>query len=163
MVALMVIFFYALPAVAQDSLEMTETYFSKGDLKKSADSAEKVLKENPGNIKAGIILAESLSELKKFSKAISVYKDLITREPDNMELIYRLGVVLEKAEYIANAIAAYKQVIEKKPGHAPAHYRLGLCYARSMDLSEAYAEFRILKKLDNKLANELLPYIQSNK
>ena len=156
-------FFSAGTSWAEDPLASAETYFSKGQFGKAARQAEKVLKKQPDNIKAGIILAESLSESGKFMRAIAVYKDLIRIYPDNMDLVFSIGIVYNKSEYHVNAADAYKQVIAKQPENLNAHHRLGVSYALCMDLNDAYSEYRFLKKRDEKLADDLLQYIQTNR
>jgi Tfp pilus assembly protein PilF len=124
--------------------------------------AEKILEKDPSNAKAGIILAESYNGDGKFQKAAKVYTDMIKNEPENMDLVFRLGIVYNNAEYHLNAAEAFKKVVEVQPGNMVAHHRLGVSYALGMDLSKAYDEYRILKKHDEKLAKDLLDYIQTN-
>jgi tetratricopeptide (TPR) repeat protein len=152
-----------IPCFSEEPLEKADSLYSKGDFSAAASCAEKILKDDPHNVKAGCILADSLCELRKCPKGIEIYRNMIRRDPENMELTYRFGVVLSKAEFYANAVTAFRQVIEKFPDHALAHYRLGRCHASTMDLSAAYDEYRILKKLDKKLADDLLSYIQTNR
>ncbi len=149
-------------ALAADTIEEAADLFSKGEFSKAARISEKILKNQPDNINAGMILAECHNESRKYMKAISVYKDLIKKYPDNMELVFRLGIVYNNAEYHANAVEAYKQVLAAQPENLKARHRLGMSYALCMDLSDAYEEYRFLKKRDEKLANDLLEYIQTN-
>ncbi|MBU1172804.1 MAG: tetratricopeptide repeat protein [Proteobacteria bacterium] len=158
-----ILFFICQPVLAEGNLEKADRYFSEGNFKKSAKYAEKALKEDPGNIKACVFLAESFSERGQMTKAIEVYKDMIKQFPDNMDLVFRLGLVYNKFEYHQNAVDTYKKILEKEPGNVLAHHRLGVSYSRCMELSAAYAEYRILKNLDDKLARDLLQYIQTNK
>lgn len=162
MTVALLVFFWSMTAAALDSIEDAEMSFAKGEFKQAAKLAEKLLKTEPDNIRAGIVLAECYNESKKYMKAISLYKDLVKKAPDNMELVFRLGIVYNNAEYHANAVDVYKQIVAVQPENMKAHHRLGISYALCMDLSAAYDEFRILKKRDEKLANDLLQYIQTN-
>ncbi|MFA6011581.1 MAG: tetratricopeptide repeat protein [Desulfobacteraceae bacterium] len=162
MIIALLLVFWSLPATALDSIEDAEMSFAKGEFKQASKQAEKLLKTQPDNIRAGIVLAECHNESQKYMKAISIYKDLIKKAPDNMELVFRLGIVYNNAEYHANAVDVYKQIVAVQPENMKAHHRLGISYALCMDLSAAYDEFRILKKRDEKLANDLLQYIQTN-
>lgn len=146
-----------------ETLEEAEALFVKKEYGKSARMAEKLLKEQPDNLRAGLVLAESLNENRKYLKAIDVYKDLIRQFPDNMDLVFNLGIVYNNAEYHANAVTAYEQVVTVQPDNLKARHRLGVSHALCMDLSKAYEVYRFLKKRDEKLANDLLEYIQSNR
>lgn len=162
MTVALLLLLWSMSAVALDSIEDAEMSFAKGEFKQAAKQAEKLLETQPDNIRAGIVLAECYNESKKYMKAISLYKDLIKKAPDNMELVFRLGIVYNNAEYHGNAVDVYKQIVAVQPENMKAHHRLGISYALCMDLSAAYDEFRILKKRDEKLANDLLEYIQTN-
>ncbi len=162
----LVFFLWTAPVWADDSpsfLEQAEAHFTKGEFAKAARQAEKALKSEPDSLKAGVLLAESYNESKKYLKAISVYQDLIKKHPDNMDLVFSLGIVYNNAEYHANAVTAYQQVVAAQPDNMKAHHRLGVSHALCMDLSKAYDVYRFLRKHDEKLANDLLDYIQSNR
>jgi tetratricopeptide (TPR) repeat protein len=57
------------------------------------------------------------------------------------------------------ASGAFKQVVRIKPDHAEAHFFLGLSYLFFHDRVSALEEYKILKTLDPKLANELFNLI----
>ena len=80
-----------------------------------------------------------------------------------MDLVFSLGIVYNNAEYHANAVTAYEQVVAVQPDNLKAHHTLGVSHASGMGLSKAYEVYRFLKKRDEKLANVLLEYIQSNR
>jgi tetratricopeptide (TPR) repeat protein len=162
-VILSMILFCSPLAIAEDPLAVMQAAYAKKDFAKAASYGEMIFRENPDNVAIGMLLAESYSGLKKYRKAMDTYKELLKREPDNMDVVYGLGGVYAKLEYYRNAGEAFRQVVEKEPDNAQANYQLGLMHALCMDLSEEYSQYRILKKLEPKLAEQLLPYIQSNK
>ncbi len=51
------------------------------------------------------------------------------------------------------------QAIRIDPDYALAHYNLGLAYHYSNDRDSAIDQYKILKKLDTELANELFNFI----
>ena len=57
------------------------------------------------------------------------------------------------------AIESYKQAIRIDPDDATAHYGLGVTYIILRDKSSALKQHKILKKLDTKMAKELLGMI----
>jgi Flp pilus assembly protein TadD len=151
------------PVLADKNLEKAQAYFSDGNFKKAVKYSKKVLKKDPNNVDASICLADSYTERGDSKKAIEIYRDLIKRSPEDMKLVFRLGQVYNKGEYHRDAALAYEQILMKEPENLSARYWLGVSYALSMDLTKAYTEYRILKGKDEKLANELLEYIQTNR
>ena len=147
---------------AEDDLIRAGEYFNAKNFRKAGTYASKVLKKDPGNIQAGILLAESYSERGKVKPAIKVYKDMILKHPENVDLVFRMGLVYNKFEYHQNAADAYRQILATNKDHTLARYRLGLSLSLCMDLSGAYEEYRRLKPLDEKLAADLLKSIQTN-
>ena len=60
---------------------------------------------------------------------------------------------------VEKAIESYKQVLRIVPDLADAHYELGLVYVLSNDRDSALEQYKILKKLDTEVANELFDLI----
>lgn len=154
--------FMATTVMADENLDKAGSYFKDGNFRKAEKYAKKILKKDPDNIQAGILLAESISERGKVKPAIDAYQKMITKHPDNIDLVFRMGLVYNKFSYHENAVEAYRQVLAKKPDYALARYRLGLSLAMCMDLSAAYEEYRILKGQDEKLAEDLIQHIKTN-
>lgn len=143
-------------------LDEARQHFTAKNYKKTVKCAKKVLKNDPGNITAGFLLAESYGELKKYRKSIDVYKDLIARNPENTDAMFGLGAVYNKSEHPRNAADAFNQVVLLEPDNKLARYWLGVSLAACMDLNKAYGEYRVLKKQDPALADDLLKKIHSN-
>ena len=59
------------------------------------------------------------------------------------------------------AIESYKQAIRIDPDFALAHANLGLTYLLLNDRGSAMQQYKILKKLDTEMANELFNEIYS--
>lgn len=150
-------------ALAGDNLDTAGRFFNDGKYWRAGRYAKKALKEDPTDIQAAILLAESYSERGKARPAVETYKEIILKYPENVDLVFRMGLVYNKFDYHQNAVEVYRQILEKKPDHVLARYRLGLSLSQCMDLSGAYAEYRRLKPLDKKLADDLLQHIQTNK
>jgi Tfp pilus assembly protein PilF len=58
-------------------------------------------------------------------------------------------------------LQALEKAIQIKPKYAQAHYALGLSYLKLGDKNSALKEFRILKTLDQNLADELIRMINN--
>ena len=64
---------------------------------------------------------------------------------------------LEEEDY--GTIESYKQAIRIGPDEADAHYNLGIAYLSLNDRGSAMEQYKILKKLDTEMANELFNVI----
>ena len=58
-----------------------------------------------------------------------------------------------------DAVAAYQQAIRLKPDYADAYYNLGWTYVILSDRGSALEEYKILKTLDQNLAEQLFSLI----
>ena len=54
---------------------------------------------------------------------------------------------------------AYKEAIRIDPNFAPAHYGIGYAFLQKGDKAAALDQYKILKDLDENLANELFDQI----
>ena len=73
--------------------------------------------------------------------------------------LQNLGYTYYNLGKYEEAIEAYKQAIRINPDFAEAHYFLGGAYVFSEDRGGALEQYKILKKLDTELANELFSLI----
>jgi tetratricopeptide (TPR) repeat protein len=79
--------------------------------------------------------------------------------PDTAFKFCALGVVCEARHDTAEAMEMYKQAIQIYPNFAEAHFLLGRAYVSLGDLVSALKELKILKDLNNFLADKLLDLI----
>ena len=54
---------------------------------------------------------------------------------------------------------AYKKAIRVNPDFAPAHYAIGQAYLKQGDKASALDQYKILKNLDNDIADKLFDEI----
>ncbi len=95
----------------------------------------------------------------KHEEAIESYKQAISIDPDFVYAHSNLGVAYGKSGKYKEAIKSYQQTIKIDPDDATAHYGLGVTYIILRDKSSALKQHKILKKLDTKMAKELLGMI----
>ena len=72
---------------------------------------------------------------------------------------FNLGNAYYESGKWKEAIESYKQAIRIDPDDAIAHYNLSLAYIMLNDRGSALDQYKILKKLDTELANELFNFI----
>ena len=95
------------------------------------------------------------------SDTIDSYKKAIKIDPDYAGAHYNLGDAYDDLGKYEEAIESYKQAIRIDPDDATAHYGLGVTYIILRDKSSALKQHKILKKLDTKMAKELLGMIST--
>lgn len=100
-----------------------------------------------------------LAEAGLYKEAIDAFKQAIRIKPDDAEAHYNLGVTYGKSGMFREEKEAYKKAIRIQPDYAKAHYYLGVIYLILNDRGSAIEEYKILKTLDPKLANELFNVI----
>lgn len=79
-------------------------------------------------------------DLKKYNKAIQIFKDLISVQEDNFLAHYGLGSCYNDIGRTEDAIAAFKQAIKAKPDYADAYFGIALLldYKDNDDCEEYY-------------------------
>ena len=93
------------------------------------------------------------------TQALEAYKQAIRLEPDDAEAHDGLSVAYGELGRHQEAIEASKQAIRLKPDYARAHFHLGFEYLILGDRGSALEEYKILKGLDQELANLLFKII----
>lgn len=129
------------------------------DYEKALPYFEKAVEKDPRYAEAYFQIGYCNSSLGRYNEAIEAYKQAIHIKPDFAEAYCNLGVAYGHLKRYEEAIEAYKQVIRIKPDFADAHYNLGLIYLVFGDRGSALQDYKILKDLDENLANKLFNLI----
>ncbi len=154
-------FFIFLPLTAEsylyadENLESVEQLIKTGEHKQAINHLKKITSKEPSNVKAWNLLGQSYTGLEKHKKAVEAYGKAIQIDPENEDAFLGLGVAFHMMRSYSSAIEAYEKVVEVNPKNAGAHYQLGVLYDRTSRLTEAFEEYKILKTLDEHLADEL--------
>jgi tetratricopeptide (TPR) repeat protein len=99
---------------------------------------------------------------KSWDLAIAAYQQAVRLEPKFAEAWNNLGYCYRKAKQFDKALDAYKQAIALKPDFAYPHEYAARTYLAMGNKDAAMREYEILKRLDGKMADELLKAIQAN-
>lgn len=70
-------------------------------------------------------------------RALTLYSDLLAREPSNFEAHLRMATLLEQDEEIGGAIGHLQAAALILPGNAEVHLRLGILYRQRGDFDNA--------------------------
>lgn len=136
-----------------------EAKFQLGKNDEAINAFKRVAEMNPKVFDVQIRLAHSLIRKGANDEAISVLKECMTLEPKNANVPYILAGVYLIQGRLDEVITHLKNAISLAPDYAEAHFELGMIYSELGDKRAAMREYRILKKLDKKQAEQLLSNI----
>jgi tetratricopeptide (TPR) repeat protein len=137
-----------------------DEYASGGHYEKAIHAYKEAAYLKPDESWYHICLAFTYKDMHQYNEAIEELKQVIKMEPDKeASLNTLLGDFYSQAGQYENAISAYKHTLQLEPERKGVHYRLGKAYLQVDKKSLALEEYKILKTLDEKSANELLELI----
>ena len=120
---------------------------------------ESVLRINPQAQNAYYNIGVTYTKLGRYDMAAMAYQKAIDIQPEFPEAIFNLGVVYGELGKDEDEMKAYKKAIQVNPDFAPAHFAMGQAFLRQGDKAAALDEYKILKKLDSELADNLFEKI----
>ena len=105
---------------------------------------------------------EEYSKKGNWNLAIQAYLQAVRLDAKFVEAWNNLGFCYRKVQQYDQAFAAYKQALNLKPDYPNAHEYMGRTYLALGNKDAAMREYEILKRLDAKMAAELMQAIQAN-
>jgi len=123
------------------------------------ESCKKAIRLRPDFALAHNNLGKNYSALGQYEKAADSFKEAIRLNFDYAEAHLNLGAAYEPMGKFEEAIASYKQAVRIKPHLGEAHLNLGMISLKTGDRGSALEEYKILKELDQGLANKLFNLI----
>lgn len=105
---------------------------------------------------------QEFSKKQNWHLAIQAYQQAVRLDAKFIDAWNNLGHAYRKAKDYDKALEAYKRALELKPDFANAHEYLGRTYLAMGNKDAAMREYEVLKRLDAKMADELLRAIEAN-
>jgi tetratricopeptide (TPR) repeat protein len=99
--------------------------------------------------------ANTAFEKKNYDQAVTLYENLLVKDPDSLTASARLGDIFRSRSDNGMTFQAYKNAIRIDPDNANYHYYIGVALAKLGEKHFAMTEQRILKNLNPDLANKL--------
>jgi tetratricopeptide (TPR) repeat protein len=130
-----------------------------GNPKKAMESFKEVIRIKPDSVNAHANLGIAYWTLGDSIKAIQSYEDAIHIKPDEASVLYNLGIAYVKMGNQAKAIELLREAFRLDSDFTMAHYALGVAYFKAGNRGSALDEYKILRDVDNKLANKLFDLI----
>jgi tetratricopeptide (TPR) repeat protein len=134
-------------------------YTRLGRFNESRQAFEEVLRINPEAVSARYNTGIAYSQLGQLHRAIESQKEVIRLSPEFVPAHFNLGIVYGKLGQPDQEMKAFKEAIRIDPGFAPAHYSIGQAFLQQGDKAAALDEYKILKGLDEEMANKLFEII----
>jgi len=104
-------------------------------------------------------LGFAYGKLGRYEEAADAFEQAIKLKPDYADAYYNLGIMHYQNGRYNESIEACKNTLKIQPGYTEAHYVLGICYTALGEKESAMAEYKILRTLDDSLADELFKEI----
>ena len=105
---------------------------------------------------------QEFAKKQSWNLAIQAYLQAVRFDPKFLDAWNNLGHAYRKMKEYDKALDAYKHALDLKPDYANAHEYLGRTYLAMGNKDGAMREYEILKRLDAKMAEELMTAIQAN-
>src|SRR5437667_311576 len=129
------------------------------DYAKALPYFEEAVQRTPCYAEAWFKVGVCNGELGRWHEAVPAFQQAVHLKPDDAEAYYNLGVANGQLGHWHAAVAALQQAIHLKSNDAEAHLNLGVAYLILGDRDSALEEYKILKTLDQNLANDLVGFI----
>lgn len=130
-------------------------YYMNNQFNDAISIYKKVTEQNPNWDPAYFHMGLAFGKLDMPEEAITAYKKALEIAPNNYSCYFNIGINYTKLSKLYDAIEAYKKAVNILPEEAEAHYYLGLAYHDINDKEKAYAEFQILRTLNDSLSSIL--------
>ena len=105
---------------------------------------------------------KAYAKQKSWNLAIAAYQQAVRLEPKFAEAWNNMGYCYRKTKQFDKALDAYKQAMSLKPDFAYPHEYAARTYLAMGNKDAAMREYEILKRLDGKMAGEVIKAIQAN-
>jgi len=121
---------------------------------------EQVVKVDPDNADAYRFLAGHYMDSGSYGKAVNVLKQVVEIDPNDACAYSMLGDAYWNCNRYDEAITAYNHSMELHVDDPHVRYQIALTYLTMGDKDSAMKEHKMLKSMDEKLADELLGIIK---
>lgn len=122
-------------------------------------SFNQVLRINPDHAPTLHYMGLIYNGMGRYDDAVESCKKALKINPDSAPTLYNLGIAYGGLGKSRQEMEAFKQAIRVDPDFAPAHYNMGIIYLINSDKAAALEEYKILKVLDQNMAEILFERI----
>lgn len=123
-------------------LLLADKYYQKGDLKKAAETYQRILERSPKNFTAAYGLGLTLEKAEDHQQALVFFEKALAVNPNNADVLYHAGFSCNQIKAYEKAAAYLEKAIALHPMISSLHYELGIAYKNLGKKSQAALEFK---------------------
>lgn len=141
------------------TINLGRKYYLAGEYAKAIDAFNEQIRKNPSS-EANFNLGLAYGKLEQHDKEVAAYEEAVKLNPKLPQLHFNLGIAYKDIGNNQQAINVLNEAIRLSPNYLKAHYTICKIYSEIGDHDKAKKELKIVKKLDNNLADELASIIK---
>jgi tetratricopeptide (TPR) repeat protein len=122
---------------------------ARGEVDRSQELYETVLKYEPENLKALAFLSDLYVSQQKLDKAAEVYERILKIRRDDAFIYFNLGVIYGKLNRIEKAAERLEKAVEVDQTYLEAQMVLGMLYEINGQYSKAIAQYENVSSIDS--------------
>jgi FkbH-like protein len=111
------------------------------DFARAATLWSEVIRQNPGNADAFVLLIEAYRGLRKFDDAHQVFADAIQLHPDHPGVCFQYAATAESAEDWSEALERWQHALSRFPAYPEPRHGVGVAYLNLGNSSDAELHF----------------------
>lgn len=123
-------------------LDQARVQLKAGKLADAESTLARIVKANPENSEASLLLADALIRQGRRPEAVLALRAVVDRYPRNATAWYRMALALKESNREAEAEFAFLDAVAADPNFAEAHLELGNMYSRHGKKDAAEAAYR---------------------
>lgn len=142
-------------SAGSDSVGEARALFEGRKYAQAVSLMKREIRKTGKNADSLVLMADCYKAMGKSGKAEKTYRRALSIDPGHLDGNLNFGMLLVGLRKKDEAIMLFKRVLADKPDHARAHFGLGMAYNARADITDAFEQYKILKRLDKELAAEL--------
>ena len=147
------------PDHAASYFDLGMLYGKLEEFENGEESFKQVLRINPDHAPTHHYMGLIYNGMGRYDDAVESCKKALKMNPDSAPTLYNLAIAYGGLGKSRQETEAFKQAIRVDPDFAPAHYNMGIIYLNSGDKAAALEEYKVLKILDQNMAELLFKRI----
>ena len=135
----------------QAKLDEATRLFIKGQFRESEKLAQELVRENPHDVNAALLLARLAMMANCYSDAREILERIVDKQPRFIAAWHDLGTVLKESHEYENAVTVLEKALALEPGNALTHYYHGAALAMAARPADAVQSYQKAVSIDPEL------------
>ena len=136
---------------SQAKLDEATRLFVSGHFRESEKMAQELVRENPRDVNAALLLARLAINANCFEDAKALLEKIIEMAPRFIAAWHDLGTVLKELHQYEQAVSVLERALELDPRNALTHYYLGAALAMAAQPEKAVGAYQQAVEIDPEL------------